>query len=279
MDVRDRAHAVPRWIKDPLSGHRERKIEARLPNPFGIDLLPLKAITKRGKGSVYKALDLSVLPARFVIVKEGLRHGETNWLGLDGFAQIKHEGTILRHLRKAGVPVPAVFREFTRDKNRYLVLEMIRGRPLLSRGGLQPQKKSWKQVELLLRRISAALATIHRAGYVWRDCKPEHIFCWRGDIRFVDFEGACRIDEVDAPPWATSAYSPPSCHRALTRQRGTLEDDYALGVIAFQFGTGKLPPASARSRITLYKRTKCPSALRAKIEQWLTPKISRRLVK
>ena len=104
---------------------------AGLPHPFGIDLLPIKAIMQRGKGGVYKALDLSVLPARFVIVKEGRRHGESNWLGVDGFAQIKHEGGVLRQLERAGVAVPTVLREFTQGKSRYLVLEMVRGRPLL----------------------------------------------------------------------------------------------------------------------------------------------------
>jgi serine/threonine protein kinase len=156
---------------------------------------------------------------------------------------------------------------------------MIRGRRLLSRGRSQPKKKSWKFAQGLLERIGPALAQIHRAGYVWRDCKPEHVFFRAGQVRFVDFEGACRIDEVNAYPWGTSSYSPPCYRKEISRRPGTLEDDYALGVIAFQFGAGKLPPPSARLRATLYARTKCPSALREKIEQLLTAKIPRRLVK
>jgi serine/threonine protein kinase len=252
----------------------------RLPNPFGLDLLPLKAITQRGKGCVYEALDLSVFPPRRVIVKEGLRHGESNWLGLDGFAQVKREGTILRKLQRMDIPVPTVLREFTRGGNRYLVLEMIRGRPLLSRARLQPKKHSWKIAVRLLDRISPALVAIHRTGYVWRDCKPSHIFfCRGGQIRFIDFEGACRIDEVDPFPWASAHYSPPPNGQETSRRSGTFEDDYALGVIVFQFGTGKFPPASVRSRAVLYNRTRCPSPLRQKIEHLLTSKNSRRLVK
>ncbi len=277
-DLRDREHAVPSWLENPFQPHA-RAVTARLPDPFGIDLLPIKAITQRGKGSVYQALDLSVLPARVVIVKEGLRHGEANWVGLDGFVQIKREGTILRQLQRSGVAVPTVFREFTKGRNRYLVLEMIRGRRLLSRRRSQPKKKSWKTAQGLLKRIGAALAQVHEAGYVWRDCKPEHIFFRGKQIRFVDFEGACRVEEVNAYPWATSSYSPPRCHQEIARRPGTLEDDYALGVIAFQFGAGKFPPASARARAALYQRTKCPSALRENIEQLLTAKIPRRLVK
>jgi hypothetical protein len=272
-DVRDRAHAVPRWRDDPFQPGGVRSHNARLPHPFGPDLLPIKAMMQRGKGAVYKALDLSVLPARFVIVKEGRRHGESNWLGVDGFAQIKHEGRVLRQLERVGVAVPAVLREFTRGQSRYLVLEMFRGRPLLARNGSQPGKSSWRRSLILLDRIGSALAAIHRAGYVWRDCKPEHIYFQGRQIRLVDFEGACRIEQTDVHPWGSPNYIPPSCRIGISRRPGTLEDDYALGVIAFQFGTGKFPPASVRSRAVLYNRTHCPNPLREKIERLLDSKI------
>lgn len=265
-DVRDRAHAAPRWREDPLRPSHVRSHSSGLLHPFGLDLLPIKAIMQRGKGGVYEALDLSVLPARFVIVKEGRRHGESNWLGVDGFAQIKHEGKVLRLLERAGVAVPTVLREFTQDKNRYLVLEKVRGRPLLVRNGLQPGTPSWRRSLLLLNRIGPALATIHRAGYVWRDCKPEHIFFQGRQTRFIDFEGACRIGQTGVQPWGSPNYIPPSCRKEISRRPGTLEDDYALGVIAFQFGTGKFPPAAGHRRATLYKRTQCPGFLREKIE-------------
>lgn len=268
-DVRDRAHAVPRWRDDPFRQGGVRSHNASLPHPFGPDLLPIKAIMQRGKGAVYKALDLSVLPARFVIVKEGRRHGESNWLGVDGFAQIKHEGRVLRQLERAEVAVPAVLREFTRGQSRYLVLEMVRGRPLLARNDVQPGKSSWRCSLILLDRIGSALAAIHRAGYVWRDCKPEHIFFQGRETRFIDFEGACRIDQTDVQPWGSPNYIPPSCRKEISRRPGIPEDDHALGVIAFQFGTGKFPPASSRSRAILYGRTKCPNLLREKIEYLL----------
>ena len=267
-DIRDRAHAVPGWRKDPLRPGWIQH-QAGSPHPFGIDLLPVKAISQRGKGGVYKALDLSVLPARFVIVKEGRRHGESNWRGLDGFAQIKHEGKVLRQLERAGVAVPTVLREFTRGQNRYLVLEIVRGQPLLGRNVLQPKKFSWRRSEVLLDRIGSALAAIHRAGYVWRDCKPEHIFFQSRKTRLIDFEGACRIDETGVQPWGSPNYIPPSFRKAMSRRKGTWEDDYALGVIAFQFGTGKFPPDAARGRATLYRRTQCPDFLRKKIEELL----------
>ena len=268
-DLRDRAHAVPRWLEDPFPQRHVETHNARLTNPLGIELLPIKAIAQRGKGGVYVALDISVLPARFVIVKEGRRHGESNWVGVDGFARVKHEGRILRQLKRAGVAVPTVLREFTQGRNRYLVLEMVRGQSLLTGKCSQPKKSSWRRGLILLDRIGPVLAAIHRAGYVWRDCKPEHIFCQGGQVRLIDFEGACRTDQTEVQPWGSPNYTPPSCHERISRRAGTLEDDYALGVIVFQFGTGKFPPSSSRRRTSIYKGTHCPDSLRSRIESLL----------
>ena len=56
---------------------------------------------------------------------------------------------------------------------------------------------------------------------------------------------------------------------AILRSALQLEDDYALGVIAFQFGTGKFPPEKAQARAALYEHTKCPARLRQWIEALL----------
>jgi hypothetical protein len=42
-----------------------------------------------------------------------------------------------------------------------------------------------------------------------------------------------------------------------------------MGVIAFQFGTGKFPPEGKRKRAAIYSKTYCPELLRARIEQLL----------
>ena len=59
-------------------------------------------------------------------------------------------------------------------------------------------------------------------------------------------------------------------HREKSRRRtGTLEDDYALGVIAFQFMCGEFPPCNSRRRSAFYRRAGCPDSLRARIEDLL----------
>jgi serine/threonine protein kinase len=227
---------------------------------------------QRGKGGVYEALDLSVSPPRRVILKEGRRHGETDWLGIDGYTRLKHEARVLRSLAKAGLPVPQIFREFSQNGNRYLVLEHIAGNPLIPFGRTQPKRVSWPRAAKILKLLEPLLASLHGAGWVWRDCKPSHIFLRRGQVRLIDFEDACEADASSRPSWRSKNYSMPNDRK---RGVGPAEDNYALGVIAFQFGTGKFPPRDPRARAAIYARTNCPKALRTQIDQLLDANNSR----
>ncbi len=268
-DQRAPGLAVPQWLKDPFQKPKPPAKNSKWRGLLRHELLVVKAMAQRGKGGVYEAIDLSALPVRQVIVKEGRRHGETNWDGRDGYALIRHETRVLRGLRKAGLPVPEVFREFPNQGNRYLVLEQIAGRPLLSAKQVHPARTSFGRAERILRQLGPILSKIHAAGWTWRDCKPSHILVHRGTLRLIDFEGACRIDQTELPPWGSPDYTPPRTDKELSRRAGTDEDDYALGVIAFQFLSGKFPPVSARGRSSIYRATGCPDSLRSRIERLL----------
>lgn len=275
VDTKGRPHpdkraprtAVPKWLKDPFCG-RPRPVR-RTNGPIGLDYLIGKVLAQRGKGGVFEALDLAAYPARLVVIKQGRRHGDTDWNGDDGFARVKREGQILRQLSIAGIPVPEVFGKFRQPDDRFLVLEKIPGRPLLPRQRRHPRRLSWQSAARILDELGPLLSKLHAVGWVWRDCKPAHIFRYRGGIRLIDFEGACRIDETDLLPWGSPNYVPPIYHGKFSRQRGTLEDDYALGVIAFQFLAGEFPASSAQMRRSIYRRAGCPASLRARIEDLL----------
>lgn len=266
-DKRAPGRAVPPWLKDPF--RKSRPKNSKLRGLICHELLAFKAKAQRGKGGVYEAIDLSVLPVRRVIVKEGRRHGETNWDGRDGHARIRHEAKILRQMRKAGLPVPEILREFTQTGNRYLVLEQIAGLPLLAASRAQPPRTSWRRAEKILKQMEPLLSELHATGWVWRDCKPSHIFLHRGKWRLIDFEGACQIDQSNVLPWGSPDYMPPSSQGKFSRRTGTFEDDYALGVIAFQFLSGEFPPSGSRRRALIYKATRCPDSLRSRIESLL----------
>ena len=269
LDKRGPGCAVPRWLNDPFARPSSHVSRRSLGGPLAPDYLVYRAISQRGKGGVYEAIDLSVSPARIVIVKEGRRHGETTWAGEDGYTWVKREGSVLQNLRRAGIPVPQVFREMDRDGHRYLVLEKVEGRPLIPRKGLHPSRHSWQRADQLLNQLGALLSKIHDAGWVWRDCKPSHVFVRRGEMRPIDFEGACRIDERRVPPWGSVNYSPADCLRRSYRRPGTREDDFALGVMTFQMMCGEFPPSSSRARSLFYRRADCPVGLRARIEDLL----------
>jgi len=260
--------AVPHWAKDPFRSH-QRVRSRKSCGPIGLEYLVRKALAQRGKGGVFEALDLSVFPIRLVVVKQGRRHGDTDWNGEDGAARVKGEGGILRRLRAAGIPVPEVFRMFGQEGNQYLVLEKLLGQALVPRRGEHPSRPSWRQAWRILDEITPLLCKLHATGWVWRDCKPSHIFRHRGTLRLIDFEGACRIDETDRLPWGSPNYVPLIYHGEFSRRAGTLEDDYALGVIAFQFMCGEFPPRNSRRRSAFYRRAGCPASLRAQIEDLL----------
>ena len=267
-DRRRPGDAVPRWQVDPFN--RSPRSVTKQSGPIGLDYLLLRCVARRGKGEVFEAVDIASSPARLVIIKQGRRHGDTDWNGDDGFSRVKREGRTLAALAAAGVPVPRVLRRFTHDRSAYLVLEKCAGRALLPRQRQQPAKASWRRAAMVLARLAPILDQLHRAGWVWRDCKPSHIFLYRAAIHLIDFEGACRTDDCDVLPWGTPQYLPPACREPFTlRAAGFAEDDYALGVIVFQLGTGKFPEPSARARAATYHGARCPAILRRRIEQLL----------
>lgn len=269
QDLRAAGRAVPRWINDPFKLPQQVRSRQRTTSRLGTDFLPFRVITQRGKGGVYEAVDLSVSPARLVIIKEGRRNGEVAWDGEDGCARVKREGQILRQLRAADVLVPRVLDEFSHNGHRYLVLEKVRGRPLLSRNRIHPAKSSWRRAQRIVEQLRNCLSRMHAAGWVWRDCKPWHIFVHRGQMHFIDFEGACRPWQRQVLPWGSRKYMPPAAHKKFYRRAGASEDYYAMGVIAFQFATGQFPPPNLGRRSALYRRAGCPDFVRALINSLL----------
>jgi serine/threonine protein kinase len=82
---------------------------------------------------------------------------------------------------------------------------------------------------------------IHAAGWVWRDCKPVNILVTpAGELRPLDFEGACPIDQPDPMFWGTPGFTPPQ-RRKFSSHVGAHEDLYALGSMLYLLLTGRIP--------------------------------------
>ena len=240
-DRREPGYAVPKWLDDPFIALRRAKNRAAVPSPLGKAILAYEALSQRGKGGVYRALDVSVSPPRRCVLKEGRKNGETNWDGRDGYWRVKHEDQVLSFLSTKCVPVPKVLSRFKVERNYYLVMEYVEGKSLQS---LLDGKREFgvpKAIEFGLK-LARLLARIHGAGWVWRDCKPMNIIVSpSGSLVPIDFEGACRVDRPDPMPWGTPGYVPGDRVETVGKVNRLPEDLYALGAVLLQLFTRRTP--------------------------------------
>ena len=205
-DRREAGRAVPGWVDDPLRDPAAESTQEW--SPLALDYRAFKVLRRRGKGSVYLGLDLTRAPARLCVIKEGLRHGETDPLGHDGYWRVRREVRNLRALSRAGIPVPSVIAAFDADDAYFVVLEHIEGATLAEI--IAARDIDAVTARSLSRRVRQLVNQIHDAGWAWRDLKPENLLVTDGGaLRPVDFEGACRLDaEQPLPGWGTAEYLP-----------------------------------------------------------------------
>jgi tRNA A-37 threonylcarbamoyl transferase component Bud32 len=228
-DLRGPRAAVPRWLTDPFQPVRSQAA-LEFATPLETDYTDYEALTQRGRGGVYQARDISSVPRKLCVIKEGRRHGETDWLGRDGFIRIKREAQVLRSTGTAAVP--RVLRTFRANGCYYLVMEHISGKPL-QQVLASRQRMSTRRMLDYCAQMAQIVADIHAAGWAWRDCKPDNFLVDKNHkLRALDFEGACRLGETD-PPWgATPGYTPP--RQSWNSGSPDAMDLYALGTSIMQ---------------------------------------------
>ncbi len=229
QDLREPRAAVPRWLTDPFQPARSQAA-LELATPLETDYTDYEALGQRGRGGVYQARDVSSVPVKLCVIKEGRRDGETDWLGRDGFIRIKREAQVLRSTGIAAAP--QVIRTFRANGCYYLVMERISGKPL-QQVLASRQRMSARRMLDYCAQMARIVADIHAAGWAWRDCKPDNFLVEKNHkLRVLDFEGACRLDETD-PPWgATPGYTPP--RRSWDSGSQEAMDLYALGTSIMQ---------------------------------------------
>jgi serine/threonine protein kinase len=89
----------------------------------------------------------------------------------------------------------------------YIALEAVEGKDLLT--SIAKSRIGLGDAMAIGARIAAALAKMHRAGWIWRDCKPSNVLVSGSKIRLIDMEGACRAGQEQVIPWTTPGYWPP----------------------------------------------------------------------
>lgn len=248
-DVRDSA-SDPEWVADPFQGPAPPAATTSTPTPLQTTFKAFRALAQRGRGGVYQALDLSQHRPRLCVLKEGRRDGETGWDGRDGAWRVRHEGRVLEALGEAGVGVPRLYASFRVERNHYIAVELIEGESLNDRLSRRRRRLPVASALRWGAELARLVARIHAAGWVWRDCKPGNVIITKsGELRPLDFEGACPIERSDPLPWGTRAFMPPEGDEVFRGQSRLPEDLYALGAVVHFLLSGRTPDASAPSPV------------------------------
>jgi len=261
-DLRDPKRPVPEWVNSPFAAVSENAEQA----PIAFGIVPYQAISLRGKGAVYRALDLRQSPARVVILKEGIRWGEVDLDRRDGLSRLADELAAIEALSDAGVEVPEILARFRSQDRLYAAFEHIDGEPLQA---LLTASQTPLDLDFALgvcRQTAQYLHRMHRSGWVWRDCKPQNLIITDdGRVRPVDFEDAIRVDAPVRLPTGTAAYLPPEWP-ALGDP--IAQDLYALGVTLHQTLSRSVGHSVAAS-VECY-RDDVPHRIRSLIAQLLS---------
>lgn len=237
-DTRD-SDGPPSWVTDPFPGSGEDQA-CDDGNPLVTTYQIFRALSQRGKGGVYNAVDLGADPPRLCIVKEGRKNGEVDWDGLDGTDYIRRESRNLKALQPAGPEIPAVYASFELEGNFYLVTEYIHGETLHKALMKRQRRLSLKKTLQLSLQVAIMMKQIHTAGWAWRDCKPLNLILTdTGVLRPIDFEGAQTFTEQRPIVWGTEEFLPPEWREKTSGESIVASDLYALGALIYVLVGGR----------------------------------------
>jgi eukaryotic-like serine/threonine-protein kinase len=210
-------------------------------------------IGEGGFGAVYRGVQLAT--GRKVALK--LLHPEMT-KDENLVARFRREGMVLCNLRDAHTITTYDFDQ-TPDGTLYIAMELLEGKSLHQIFHEQAPLE-WKRVFKIVTEMCSSLAEAHAQGIVHRDLKPENVYLESrpGNPEFVKI-----LDFGIAKVMRGDTIDPQSPQLTATGQTlGTLEymspeqlmgkpldgrsDVYALGVVAYEMITGRLPFPDAK---------------------------------
>lgn len=193
-------------------------------------------IATGGMGEVWRARDLVL--GRPVAVKL-LRPGYADHEGLARFRAEARQAGSLSH---PGIARVYDYCEADPPYPPYLVMELVDGPSLARLLEDGPVGPAWTMS--LIAQAARALAAAHAAGLVHRDIKPGNLLVsCGGQVKITDFGIARKVGSAALTRpgvlMGTAAYLAPE--RASGASAGPAADLYALGIVAYQCLTGRLP--------------------------------------
>ncbi|MCT1807842.1 serine/threonine-protein kinase [Dermabacter hominis] len=132
------------------------------------------------------------------------------------------------------------------DGRAYIVMELVKGRPLSDIIEENPDGLDEDRVIAVLKELAKALDAAHVKGVVHRDVKPENVLVddtndWA--LKITDFGIARSNDQAKLTKtglvMGTAQYLSPE--QAMGKQATSLSDIYALGIVAYEMLTGSRP--------------------------------------
>ena len=181
-------------------------------------------------GVVYQAYDTRL--GRDVAIKMLKKEH----LGVDGYFRLIQEAQTIAKINHPNIVTIYDAGEF--DGTPFMVIELLQGETLTAQ-----IPKQFDEVLRILYQICAALHVVHGYGIVHRDLKPENVMILPdGKIKLMDF-GLAHYDTSrmtrEGEILGSVYYLSPE--QALGKPVDARTDIYALGVLAYELATGKLP--------------------------------------
>jgi serine/threonine protein phosphatase PrpC len=129
-----------------------------------------------------------------------------------------------------------------RQTQLYSVMPFYDGETLEQRLQREP-RVTWQEGALLATRMARAVATLHRAGVVHRDIKPDNVLLLKdGGLRLIDL-GVARLPQIEDFPAedipGTPSYMAPELFNGAAGNEAS--DLFALGVTVFRLFTRTYP--------------------------------------
>lgn len=214
---------------------------APLPELDGYDIID--ELGRGGMGVVYEAYQQST--GRRVAVKF-LLDAEHSEQGRRRFEREVELGARLQHARIVSIIDSGILRG-----HYYYVMDYVEGRPLSE--ALPPGECDPREALALTATVAEVVDYAHQRGVLHRDLKPSNVLVdEHGDVHLLDFGLAKAIDPAAAARAmlslsqpgqivGTIAYMPPEQSRGELDRISVRSDVYALGAMAYELVTGRLP--------------------------------------